>query len=649
MAVCRKCGSELREGAKFCTKCGAAVASESMLKCPVCGASVSEGAKFCNACGASLAREEAAGPAVSVRSDYLQWNILPGQIAVRIDENDLDEDQKAKGISIQPGVKAIVIVEGKVVGELEPGSYRFGELVRESSGGTVISRLRSFISSIFSGRKNEIDGSRFISVILLRGTDFPLVCSFEDVKTKDVPVSVSLHFICRINDILSFHRNLLLDRKSVTFSSFSSFISSDISEAVRKCFSTLSSADLKSPGKAAAALLPLLEERFAAAYPYIDAARIVSVSAGNEDMENLSALESELFVSEAELEHLSRRNDFIVRLNSEDYRQQLRQAESEADFLSLMEKIDEKKELTEEDRRRFAELLESQRKLRQARTADEEAAVLHELRKNGILREDEVRSLEHMLAHKEELQNVTDEQIIARATIENSMELDSIQLRWEMEIGNKRFYNELEKREAAERHEEERRRRLQELDRSESLTQLEMLEKAQAIRMQREEALHRQKIEEERLRRESELEKNRIYVGMTPEQIMAANPDISPAAAAALAERYKSNAAEDKLKLALDQKDEMRSFMGQEMEALRDIVRSNGDLRNTAYSQKDDEIERVRRDAEANQERYTRVMETTVQAVAGQKSGTVRCPSCGADNDRGSAFCSLCGKVLPRD
>ena len=108
MAVCRKCGSELREGAKFCTKCGAAVASESMLKCPVCGASVSEGAKFCNACGASLAREEAAGPAVSVRSDYLQWNILPGQIAVRIDEKDLDEDQKAKGISIQPGVKAIV-------------------------------------------------------------------------------------------------------------------------------------------------------------------------------------------------------------------------------------------------------------------------------------------------------------------------------------------------------------------------------------------------------------------------------------------------------------------------------------------------------------------------------------------------------------
>ena len=176
-----------------------------------------------------------------------------------------------------------------------------------------------------------------------------------------------------------------------------------------------------------------------------------------------------------------------------------------------------------------------------------------------------------------------------------------------------------------------------------------MLEKAQTIRLQREEALHRQKIEEERLRRESELEKNRIYVGMTPEQIMAANPDISPAAAAALAERYKSNAAEDKLKLALEQKDEMRSFMGQEMEALRDIVRSNGDLRNTAYSQKDDEIERVRRDAEANQERYTRVMETTVQAVAGQKSGTVRCPSCGADNDRGSAFCSLCGKVLPRD
>ena len=63
---CRQCGSELKEGAAFCSKCGYKVVNQADEKieipppvigtvCSKCGAPLKEGAAFCNACGASTA------------------------------------------------------------------------------------------------------------------------------------------------------------------------------------------------------------------------------------------------------------------------------------------------------------------------------------------------------------------------------------------------------------------------------------------------------------------------------------------------------------------------------------------------------------------------------------------------------------------
>src|SRR6266851_1523110 len=47
---CQKCGTDNREGAKFCSECATAFSA----KCLRCGADNSTSAKFCNECGASL-------------------------------------------------------------------------------------------------------------------------------------------------------------------------------------------------------------------------------------------------------------------------------------------------------------------------------------------------------------------------------------------------------------------------------------------------------------------------------------------------------------------------------------------------------------------------------------------------------------------
>ncbi|HEY6420941.1 MAG TPA: adenylate/guanylate cyclase domain-containing protein, partial [Candidatus Binataceae bacterium] len=48
---CTKCGSDNRDGRKFCAKCGVALARQ----CPRCGASNEPGEDFCGECGAALA------------------------------------------------------------------------------------------------------------------------------------------------------------------------------------------------------------------------------------------------------------------------------------------------------------------------------------------------------------------------------------------------------------------------------------------------------------------------------------------------------------------------------------------------------------------------------------------------------------------
>ena len=50
--VCRKCGTELSEGAKFCNNCGEPTSDLKM--CPKCNAEMPKTAKFCNNCGAAF-------------------------------------------------------------------------------------------------------------------------------------------------------------------------------------------------------------------------------------------------------------------------------------------------------------------------------------------------------------------------------------------------------------------------------------------------------------------------------------------------------------------------------------------------------------------------------------------------------------------
>src|SRR5262245_61293670 len=70
---CSNCGAQMREGARFCPRCGmqtpAAVAPQSRF-CANCGAAMAPDARFCLSCGTAASSASAmplAGPAVAQR------------------------------------------------------------------------------------------------------------------------------------------------------------------------------------------------------------------------------------------------------------------------------------------------------------------------------------------------------------------------------------------------------------------------------------------------------------------------------------------------------------------------------------------------------------------------------------------------------
>lgn len=663
MKKCNHCGKILKETAKFCSNCGPAFASEIVTiedakasisgdVCPKCGAPVKPGKKFCGACGAKL---EAAAPQQPVKKEtapqdnftllgsYIRWNVLDGQIAVKIDEKDIASYGKVKGLQVQDGVKALFFVEGKFVAELEGGSYSFKEMgVNENSPHVdkpgLVRRFFNRIVGFFSSRGRERAEAAGlstsvnanvprVSIVLIRDTKFPLLFDLKNMPTANLQSDVVLHALCKISNVNEFYRSLLLDKKFVCYDEFSKKINPLVQNALRNVLANVTPdqvvGDLALYGEA----LQKLQDIMAQVYPFVTVTDVLDMSASREDLDKIRKLREELYISELELEQLSKRNDFLNRLKDETNAQALREARTQVDFVDAMAKIDEQNELNKFEREKFATLLYGQRMLHEAKSGEELAAALQEIRKsellredefeaftldlktqkilreaksdenvdatlqeyrkNGLVREEEVENLQHNIRQRAAVRDLSDEQVLAMATIQNEQTQDRQKMLWEFEVGQKRLENELQLRRMQDSYSDERRQKDDdygdtrrekdldfntrsrktdiELDKEEQLSQLEILKQAQAIRQEREDAEHRRQEESLAAARaheqtmssqeqKHEEEMRRMFQTMTVEQIMASNPDLTPAAAeamkakftaeaAATAEKYKAEAA----------------------------------------------------------------------------------------------------------
>ena len=337
------------------------------------------------------------------------------------------------------------------------------------------------------------------------------------------------------------------------------------------------------------------------------------------------------------------RNDFEFHkeLQALNYTRSLHDERTDLDFDKERQTITQERLLSDDDFEKFYMVLSREKRIREAKNEDEIQTALIEIEKTGLLREEDLENLKRSITERSEDHDFERYHAIDIMQMNQVLEIDRKKLEWEYEIGDKRieleidrkrkqlqveigfteleieqwkkeddykdsrFYIDLQRSKAGLLQDIEidatRRKSQQDLDNEEMDAQLERMKKLKDIEALQKKQEHDQEIavRAQELSHEKELttiEKEKaeglakIYQGMSYEQIMAANPNLSPEVAAQIAKKFEAEAEAEKFKMAQlqndtriqdakDNSDKQAAFLKEQMQMQERMM---GNMLNTA-------------------------------------------------------------------
>ena len=580
MKTCPNCNSQVADDHVFCMECGTRIEMEP--------APVQEEAKT----------EEPQAEPVEHMTDvenHIMWNIQPGQVARLITEKEFLQYSDAAGLIINNGARVLIRQNADELVMLSNGIYSFKEPLPVTA--PVEEKKRGFFNNIIgsvnaSAKKDKLD---FCSILLVRDGDFPVIFGGADstgdnfvpmtIPARNLNVEVGLSAMVRIASMQVFAAKHMIDRTHMNVGELVALVAPKVEKVMREVLADVYVSESGVPE----AVKTEIQDRLKALTPELGGIAISSVEEvrfGHEALERFRALNSELYLTERELEYLERTNEFKNRLSATQNAQQVNEARNELDLYKKLQAINQDKILAEDELEKFYMVLSRERRIREAQNEDQIAAAMADIERTGLVRtedlnrlKDDIRTSEHKRGHAFRMMQKKDE-----------IELISLQREYELRVRD-------------EDYQFEKRKKDDEFDRFKEL---------ERMKREKEAAEHDRNMEALRQMQQAKIEKMRLSRELTPEQLMALSAEnLSPEAAAKLAESLGRNREAEYLeRLTQARIDDMKDMMKMGNETSREYIRASAS-----------------------------------GAAPAQQPGKF-CPSCGNRNNADAKFCMSCGTPL---
>ena len=363
-------------------------------------------------------------PDLEVVKNKVVWNLNAGEIARRINIDEFDRLTDVKGVYIQEGVKALLIIDGDQVLEFSSGLYYLaGRIERTVS---LVRRVFDFFRGRRRGedeherdiRRNRLDialqslkGNSVVEVILISDGYIPVVLNTEErngtfvfvpyiihSRLSDLEMGVSLNM--QITDYRQFVTNYLGRSRTFRIADLQNIIKDVVGNELKRLFAMVDIQGTVIPAEMDGPVRKSIKDRVNTSLFGIEVMQVVDVTMDNRDFMRFRELEHKLYCSQNELDYLIRTNTFRNRLQDEKNAQILREAKSEEELRYALQQVNKDSLLHDEEFESFVDLLESQRRLRKATTEEEEHEAMLRIKKNRLVADDDYAVLENEMYHR---------------------------------------------------------------------------------------------------------------------------------------------------------------------------------------------------------------------------------------------------------
>ena len=251
------------------------------------------------------------------------------------------------------------------------------------------------------------------------------------IPTKIVDVNIGVSLQLRINDIHQFATNYLADKNIATTMQFELMLAPSIENTLRQMLRNL---DYEASGLPEPVLNNLkirIQQTINEQLFGIQCERVLQITDSSADFERFRTVERELYCSEQELGFLQRTGEFRNRLATETNKQEIDKATNEEDLRYALQQLNRDQLLHDDEMEQFVLLLNAQKRLREAKSQEEEYEALIDIKKSRLVKDDEMAALEDALAHnKIERDSITE---IMRIQHQQSVDDARLHAQWALD------------------------------------------------------------------------------------------------------------------------------------------------------------------------------------------------------------------------